>query len=349
MARKRLSLPNYIQKSTFGTGRVSKWSDMEKVDLYFDQRQNNTFIDLRVRPKLVFAFPQHSVKHMRRSTKQTSKLTATARENEMSLSKTYMTKSGSMLLYSDRKVMKEKYYVSDMSDSDFLDVMRGQSIARPKSNVSNSKWIQHVGKKAQGHPSSWSSNGVSCRDKDRYIKSRSSNRSRWTEPVYYSSNHTPTQTKDVNLLNKSDITTVKGLSEAVLAYDREVEGNNETDKYLKLIREKWKDRTDVEKQQLIVAGRMCKVTDWTRDWIHVHRKYLRESTRQQIGSPTRPKPEEEDRSMTERTERKPQRKSHTFAWDREYDKYSRVPVNTPLSMLPRTCTRASSRAANNIV
>ena len=346
MARKRLSLPNYIQKSTFGTGRVSKCNDMERVGLYVDQREYNGFIDLRTRSKLLFAFPQRSVQHTGRTMNRTSKLATTPKENELSLSKTYLTKSGKMMLYSDRKVMKDKDNASEASDNDSLDIM-GQSIARPKSNVSNSKWIQHVGKKTPGLASAWTSNGISCRDKDRYIKSRASYRSRWTEPAYYSGVNSSTQMRTMDPLNKSDITTVKGLSEAVLAYDQDDVTDNNTDRYLALIKKKWRDRTDVEKQQLIVAGRMCKVTDWTHDWIHVHRKYLRESTRQHMDGPARPA--EEVRSRPKHTVRNSRRKSQTFAWDSGYDKYSRVPVNTPLAMVPRTFTRSSTRTENNIV
>ena len=338
MARKGPSLPTNISKLAFGTGKVSKSNETERVDLHFKHSEYNRFIVERTRPKLLFAFPQQSEEKAGGVKKNSSRWEKAAKENEMSLSKTYLTKSGTMLLYSDRKVMKDKDSESEASENDNLDIT-GQSIARSKSSVSNSKWVHHVGKKTDRLASAWSSNGSSCREKDRYIKSRASYRSRWTEPVPYSWNYSLSPMRIANPSNKSDIKTVKGLSEAVLAYRKEDVIDSDTGKYLELIRKKWEDRTDVEKQQLVLAGRICKVTDWTRDWINVHRTFLRESTKQHI-SPTRPI-DWEVKPRPRPAERKSKRQ--TFAWGNGYDKYSRVPANTPLSMVPRTVTRSSKR------
>ena len=337
LIEKRPRISRNISTLTLGTGKVSKLDSAETVELHFNHKDYDNLIATRTRPKVLFALNQSI------GEKETKEAKATPRRKiskfEVSLPKTYLTRQGSMVLYSDRNAMRDKHHQSPSTDeSSELDVT-GQSIERPNTSASNSQWIQLVGRQKCPPRSAWSSNSISCREKERYIKSRASDRSRAYEDLPYSWNYAVSPAKIMNPRSSKDLETVKGLSEAVLSYKKQEPNENGTDKYLELIRQKWKSRTEIEKQQLILSGKLFKATDWTRDWINMHRMYLRESQKkEEIPEIPAPKPK--------RKTRKGKRPSRN-AYDNDNDK-GRVPANTPMSRSRRNFTRSSQRIKTGV-
>lgn len=335
LIEKRPSLSNNISRVTPGTGKVSKYNKMERVDPDYDG-----FIKTRTRPQLLIACTKQPVVYESTVNRHVPNWASLAKENEMAPPKTYLTKTDSVLLHSDRKVILDTNSQGLKSETKGRLDVKGRSIKRPNTRASSEKWMHLVGRKKDRLTSAWSINGSSCRERERYIKSRASSRTHTSEPTPYSWNYAVAPTKLIDTTDESDMDTVKDLSEAVLAFRKE-NIESDTDKYLKLIRNKWKDRTEVEKQQLILGGRICKVNDWTRDWINVHRNYLRDSKKQE-GNGTDLVVESEPKPKPKPVMKKPKRVT-TFTWDGGYDKYSRVPVNTPMTYTHRTITRSSKR------
>ena len=297
------------------TGKLTRKKRSLRTEQHFSR-----LVTARTQPKGIY-----TVKRLPHKTSDEGTTGYTSlKSHEVSLPKTYLTRSGSMFLYSDRKYIKEKDRKSPLTNrTDELDVL-GQAITRPNTSSSNAKWMQLLGKK-QNPPASWSVKRESCRENERYIKSRASDRSRGSETLPYSWNYA---LAPANQSKRTDIKTVKGLSEAVLAYRKQESSENDTGKYLELIRKKWEGRTDLEKQQLILGGKMYTVSDWTRDWISVHRAYLRESAKQED---TLPAPVPKKSKRTEHKRKHPPK----CAWDEGPEKLNRVPTNTPHSRTHR--------------
>ena len=326
-----------MSRLTVGTGKVARNKRSERLELHFNHREYNNIVKARTRPRGMYVVGRETkaIPKVVKTPSNASRVSS-LRSFEASLPKTYLTRSGSMLLYSDRKIMKENDRQcpphNRLGDFDIT----GQAIPRPGTSASNAKWMQLLGKKTNP-PGSWSVKSDSCRENGRYIKSRASDRSHESGTLPYSWNYAVSPARLIHPSTVKDIKTVKGLSDAVLAYrnhEREDIEDNDTSKYLDLIRRKWDSRTNIEKQQLILSGKTFTVSDWTRDWINVHRVYLRDAGKQEDFPPV-----SAPKKIVHHVHKR--RRQPKCAWEDETEKLSRVPTNTPHSRSRRAQSRNS--------
>ncbi|XP_045188126.2 uncharacterized protein LOC123546003 [Mercenaria mercenaria] len=252
-----------------GSGRVTKYNDTETLQLHFDNDDYSNLLDNRMSHVRSVTITTHTINTPNNALKETK---LSPRPVEVSLPKTFITKSGSLLLYSDNKVIKDKIRQSQQnskSDEDNIQVKGRKMSPRTLVPQAYPYWGKHVKKESRKKfpPNSDNRTNTGCtkRDQREYIGIK--NQSVNDKP--YSWDFAVLPVKLINEEDKSEdkrsIKTVSNLSEAVLAYRSTLPSSQ--DKYLAMMEQTGDGETKTERMNKFQAMQMQRLSTWTKEWV----------------------------------------------------------------------------------